>query len=51
MPFTEDLGFDHIRHQNFILFYIIQYFTASGLAGGSQEPFLMVVLGWGTMGP
>lgn len=51
MRFTEDLGFDHIRHQNFILFYIIQYFTASGLAGGSQEPFLTVVLGWGTMGP
>lgn len=51
MPFTEDLGFDHIGNQNFILFYIIQLFTASGLADGFQEPFLTVISGWRTMGP
>lgn len=50
MPFTGDLGFDQIRNQNFILFYIIQHFSASGLAGRSQEPFLRVISGWGTMG-
>lgn len=51
MPFTEDLGFDHGGNQNFILFHIIQHFTTSGLADGSQEPFLTVISGWRTMGP
>lgn len=49
MPFTEDLGFDHTRNQNFILFYIIQHFTASGLADRPQEPFLTVISGWATL--